>query len=326
MWRSERKQMSLADAMVGRRKGQNERLERIGALLNWGRIEQLLSAVYAAGEGRPAYRPLLMLRALLLQQWYTLSDPELEEALCDRLSFRRFVGLSLEEEVPDHSTLSRFRTQMAQRGLSERVFAEVNRQLERRGMMVKRGTLIDASLIEASVQPPRDESSTPGEGSTLDPDADWTRRKGGGGSHFGYKAHVAVDQGSGLIRKALLTSAKVNDSEVADELICGDEQTVYADKAYDSSARRELLARKGIGDGIMRRARWGTAHRPDPKLVARNLRLSPIRSAVERSFAAMKQWYGYQRVRYRGLARNGLQLHLMCIAINLRRALVLSPV
>jgi IS5 family transposase len=101
---------------------------------------------------------------------------------------------------------------------------------------------------------------------------------------------------------------------------------VYADKAYDSSARRELLARKGIGDGIMRRARWGTAHRPDPKLVARNLRLSPIRSAVERSFAAMKQWYGYQRVRYRGLARNGLQLHLMCIAINLRRALVLSPV
>src|SRR6266849_1722733 len=284
MWREERKQMSIADAMVARRKGQNERLERIGALLNWGRIEQLLSSVYAAGEGRPAYRPLLMVRALLLQQWYSLSDPELEEALCDRLSFRRFVGLSLEEEVPDHSTLSRFRTQMAQRGLSERVFAEVNRQLERRGMMVKRG----------------------------------------GGSHFGYKAHVAVDEGSGLIRKALLTSAKVNDSEVADELICGDEQTVYADKAYDSNARREKLARLGIGDGIMRRARWGTARHPDPELVARNLKLSPIRCAVERSFAAMKQWYGYQRVRYRGLARNGLQLHMMCIAINLRRALVLS--
>jgi len=323
MWREERKQMSLADAMVGRRKGQNERLERIGALLNWGRIEQLLSAVYAAGEGRPAYRPLVMLRALLLQQWYRLSDPELEEALSDRLSFRRFVGLSLEEEVPDHSTLRRFRTQMTQRGLSAQVFAEVNRQLERRGLMVKHGTLIDASLIEASVTPPRDAASTPGEGSTLDPDADWTRRKGGG-SHFGYKAHVAVDQGSGLIRKALLTSAKVNDSEVADELICGDEQTVYADKAYDSNARRELLARWGIGDGIMRRARWGTARHPDPALVARNLKLSPIRSAVERSFAAMKQWYGYQRVRYRGLARNGLQLHLICIAINLRRALVLG--
>ncbi len=137
MWRQAGKQLSLADAMVARRKGQNERLERIGALLNWGRIEQLLAPIYAAGEGRPAYRPLVMLRALLLQQWYSLSDPELEEALSDRLSFRRFVGLSLEEEVPDHSTLSRYRSQLAQRGLSAQVFAEVNRQLERRGLMVK---------------------------------------------------------------------------------------------------------------------------------------------------------------------------------------------
>jgi len=326
MRRKERKQMSMADALVARRKGQNERLERIGELVNWGRIDQLLGAIYAAGEGRPAYRPLVMVRALLLQQWYSLSDPELEEALSDRLSFRRFAGLSLEEEVPDHSTLSRFRSQLVKQGLSARVFNEINRQLERRGLMVKRGTLIDATLVAASVGAPRDAESTPGAGSELDPDADWTQRKGGGGSHFGYKAHVAVDQGSGLIRKALLTSAKVNDSEVADALICGDEQTVYADKAYDSSARRELLAALGIGDGIMRRARWGTARNPEPELVARNASLSPIRSAVERSFAAMKQWYGYRRVRYRGLARNTLQLHLMCIAINLRRALVLHAI
>jgi transposase, IS5 family len=325
MRRKERKQMSMADALVARRKGQNERLERIGELVNWGRIDQLLGAIYAAGEGRPAYRPLVMVRALLLQQWYSLSDPELEEALSDRLSFRRFAGLSLEEEVPDHSTLSRFRSQLVKQGLSARVFDEINRQLEQRGLMVKRGTLIDATLVAASVGAPRDAESTPGAGSELDPDADWTQRKGGG-SHFGYKAHVAVDQGSGLIRKALLTSAKVNDSEVADALICGDEQTVYADKAYDSSARRELLAALGIGDGIMRRPRWGTARNPEPELVARNASLSPIRSAVERSFAAMKQWYGYRRVRYRGLARNTLQLHLMCIAINLRRALVLHAI
>jgi IS5 family transposase len=325
MRRKERKQMSMADALVARRKGQNERLERIGELVNWGRIDQLLGAIYAAGEGRPAYRPLVMVRALLLQQWYSLSDPELEEALSDRLSFRRFAGLSLEEEVPDHSTLSRFRSQLVKQGLSARVFDEINRQLEQRGLMVKRGTLIDATLVAARVGAPRDAESTPGAGSELDPDADWTQRKGGG-SHFGYKAHVAVDQGSGLIRKALLTSAKVNDSEVADALICGDEQTVYADKAYDSSARRELLAALGIGDGIMRPARWGTARNPEPELVARNASLSPIRSAVERSFAAMKQWYGYRRVRYRGLARNTLQLHLMCIAINLRRALVLHAI
>ena len=125
MRRKERKQMSIADAMVARRKGQNERLERIGALLNWGRIDQLLNPIYAAGEGRPAYRPLVMVRALLLQQWYSLSDPELEEALSDRLSFRRFAGLSLEEEVPDHSTLSRFRSQLVKHGLSARVFDEI---------------------------------------------------------------------------------------------------------------------------------------------------------------------------------------------------------
>jgi IS5 family transposase len=324
MRREERKQMSIGDTMVARRKGQNDRLERIDSLLNWDRIESLLSTIYAAHEGRPAYRPLTMLKALLLQQWYSLSDPELEEAISDRFSFRRFVGLSVEDEVPDHSTLSRFRKQLAQRLLGPKVFAEVNRQLEQRGLMVKRGTLIDASLVKAAVKPPRDESSTPGQGTELDPDADWTYRKGGGGSHFGYKMHVAVDQGSGLVRKALLTSAKVNDSEVADELICGDEQTVYADKAYDSAARRQLLEQLGIGDGIMRRARWGTARNPDSELVARNARLSPIRSAVERSFAAIKQWYGYRRVRYRGLARNALQLQLICIAMNLRKALVLG--
>jgi transposase, IS5 family len=324
MWRSESKQMSIADATVWRRNGQNERLERISQLVNWGRIEQLLSGVYAGDAGRPAYRPIQMMRALLLQQWYSLSDPELEEAIADRISFRRFVGLSLEEEVPDHSTLSRFRKQLAERSLSARVLAEVNRQLEQRGLMVKRGTLIDASLVKAAVNPPRGESSTPGEGSKLDPAADWTYRKGGGGSHFGYKAHVAVDQGSGLVRRALLTSAKINDSEVADQLICGDEQAVYADKAYDCAARRQLLQRLGIGDGIMRRARWGTAHNPDRELTMRNKGLSTIRSAVERNFAAMKQWYGYRRVRYRGLARNTLQLHLICVAMNLRRALVLS--
>ena len=155
MRRKERKQMSMADALVARRKGQNERLERIGGLLNWGRIDQLLNPIYAASEGRPAYRPLVMVRALLLQQWYSLSDPELEEALGDRLSFRRFAGLSLEEEVPDHSTLSRFRSQLVKHGLSARVFDEINRQLERRGLMVKRGTLIDATLVAASVVPPR---------------------------------------------------------------------------------------------------------------------------------------------------------------------------
>jgi IS5 family transposase len=268
-----------------------------------------------------------MFKALLLQQWYALSDPQLEEALADRLSFRRFVGLSLEEEVPDHSTISRFRQQLSG-ALSGQLLGEVNRQLEARRLIIKRGTLIDASLIEAAVSKPGAGAGKEnlGGGSALDPDAQWTHRKGGGGSHFGYKMHVAVDAGSGIIRKVLMTGAKTNDSEVADQLICGDEGALFADKAYDSAARRELLARLGIADGIMRRGWWGSVRdrRPDQQLVARNQALSKIRSQVERVFAVLKRAYHYRRVRYRGLLRNRTQLALLCIAINLRRALVLS--
>ena len=132
-------QMSLADELVGRRAGQNEQLGKIERLVQWKPLERMLRGVYAAAEGRPSYPPLSMFKALLLQQWYSLSDPQLEEALADRLSFGRFVGLSLEQEVPDYSTISRFRQQLSG-GLGAQLFGEVNRQLEARGLLIKRGT------------------------------------------------------------------------------------------------------------------------------------------------------------------------------------------
>jgi transposase, IS5 family len=327
MWRKENRQRSFAEQSIVGGNGCNGRLKGIAELLDWGAVERELTAVYAAGEGRPAYRPLVMFKALLLQQWYQLSDPGLEEALVDRLSFRRFIGLGLEEAVPDHSTLSRFRSHLAARGLGERLLEALNRQLEERGLMLKRGTLLDATVVAAAVKPPAGPkgSVAPGQGAPQDPDAEWSTRKDGvkRDYHFGYKAHLGVDLGSGLVRKAVLTGAKTNESTVAEQLIGGDEACVYADKAYDSAARRQRLERLGIADGIMRRAWWGTAHHPDPPLVARNRALAGVRFAVERSFATMKRWYGYRRVRYRGLVRNALQLYLLCSAINLRRALVL---
>lgn len=327
MWRKEERQQSFAEQEVYGGVGSNRRLEEIAGLLDWRAIERELGAVYAAGEGRPAYRPLLMFKALLLQQWYQLSDPGLEEALLDRLSFRRFVGLGLRQQVPDHSTMSRFRAQLSRHGLGERLMAEVNRQLEAQRLILKQGTIVDATVVAAAVNPPAGPKGTvaPGTGAAQDPDAQWSTRKDGGQRHyhFGYKAHVGVDAGSGLVRKAILTGGKTNESVVGDALICGDEQCVYGDKAYDSGPRRVLLARLGIADGIMRRAAWGTARNADPQLVARNRSLTRTRFAVERTFAWMKRWYGYKRVRYRGLARNALQLHLICIALNLRRALTL---
>jgi transposase, IS5 family len=147
-------QLSLADGLVDGGAGRNRQLERIAALVDWTSFERLLGAVDAAPVGRPSYGPVVLLKSLLLQQWYRLSDPGLEEALSDRLSFRRFVGLALADAVPDHSTLSRFRSQLSRRGLAEQLLAELNRQLDARGLMVKSGTLIDASLVAADCRRP----------------------------------------------------------------------------------------------------------------------------------------------------------------------------
>src|SRR5260370_5102169 len=284
MWRKDTRQRSFAEQSIVGGNGCNARLKGIAELLDWGALERELTAVYAAGEGRPAYRPLLMFKALLLQQWYQLSDPGLEEALLDRFSFRRFVGLGLKQQVPDHSTISRFRAQLSGRGLGERLMAEVNRQLEAQHLILKHGTIVDATVVTAAGNPPAPPQGTvaPGTGAAQDPDAQWSTRKDGGQRHyhFGYKAHVGVDAGSGLVRKAILTGAKTNDSAVGDALICGDEQCVYGDKAYDSAARRQVLQQLGIADGIMRRASWGTARNPDPQLVARKRSLTRTRFAV----------------------------------------------
>jgi IS5 family transposase len=253
----------------------------------------------------------------LLQQWYRLSDPGLEEALSDRLSFRRFVGLALADPVPDHSTLSRFRAELSKRGLAEPLLAELNRQLDARGLMVKRGTLIDASLVEADCRRPRKHEPLE---ARSDRDASWTAMKDA--PLFGYKAHVAVDQSSGLVRRAVLTPANVSDKTPFLALVQGDERAVYADKGYDGWWYRAELARRGIADGIMRsaarRVRLGAADH------ARNRAIGQIRAPVERAFAVLKRWYGYRRVRYRSLLRNTLQLQLLACALNLRRALVLA--
>jgi IS5 family transposase len=315
--RRELGQLSLADGLVEGAAGRNRQLDKIASLVDWAGFERLLGGIYAAPVGRPSYGPLVLLKCTLLQQWYGLSDPGLEEALSDRLSFRRFVGLALADPVPDHSTLSRFRSELVRRGLDAPLLAELNRQLDARGLMVKTGTLIDASLVAADSRRPR--KGAPVEGRS-DRDATWNAMPEK--PLFGYKAHVAVDHGSGLVRQAILTPANVSDKGRFLDLVQGDEQAVYADKGYEGWWYRAELALRGIGDGIMRSA----AHhvRLAAADQARNRAIGTIRAAVERIFATMKRWYGYGRVRYRSLARNTLQLQLLAMAMNLRRAVVLS--
>lgn len=316
-------QRGFAEAFLPAGFGRNARLERIAALIDWTPIDALVQRVRPGTTGRPPYRALAMVRALLLQQWYGLSDPGLEEALSDRVSFRRFCGLALEETTPDETTLCRFRLALVEAGLGEALFAEVTRQLDAAGLMVKTGTLIDASLIEAAVRRPRDGSSPKGEESRSrhDPDANWTRTGKGRRLFFGYKMHIGIDQGSGLIRSRRLTPAKVYESEVADDLVIGDERAVYADKAYEKRARRDSLKARGIKDRIQHRRTKTQPTLPHWQSV-RNTLIGRVRTAVERTFSELKRGgsYGMVRMRYRGLARCGLHLDLAAIAYNLRRA------
>lgn len=314
-------QFSFDDAVVRRAVSVNGWLRRIDDLLDWSAVERVLSPIYSAPVGRSSYPLLTLFKAQLLGQWYGLGDEALEAAIADRLSFRRFVGLALDDRVPDHSTLWRFRDALARHGLAEAAFGEVVRQLETQGMMIKKGTLLDATLVEAQARRPGADAA-PAAKSAVDADADWTRQRGK--AHFGYKMHAGVDQDTGLIRRAELTAAKVAESEVADRLISGDERAVYADKAYEHKHRRRRLKARGIKDRIMHRSHKNQTRLP-PWQARRNRLISPIRSAVERVFGTLKRSYGYHRVRAFSLRANRVHMQLMCIAYNLRRADRLRP-
>jgi transposase, IS5 family len=306
-------------ALNGRGSDRHDVLDEISRLLDWSGFERLLSVIPVAAKGEPSYPPLLMFKVLLLQRWYELSDPAMEAALFDRLSFLRFAGLSLEDATPDHSTIWRFRERLTQNGLIEGLFAELARQLDARGLLIKQGTLIDASMVTSAARRPRKEEGTT---SKTDPDArfgaDNERRR----FTFGYKMHIAVDQWSGLIRNGLLTSANIQDVSVAKALIPTRAGVVYADRGYHSAGLRAHLQAQGFGDGVMRRSHKG---KPLPfQEVARNHALAPLRRPVEAVFGTLKRSYGFTRMRYFNASRNLVAYLLACIAFNLRRSCVLT--
>lgn len=288
-------------------------LLKIDGQINWRPFEKLLTPLYHPTQGRPSHPPLVMFKALLLQQWYNLSDPGLEEAISDRLSFRRFLGLSFADQVPDETRICRFRNKLAQANLGERLFAMLAEQLTAKRLIVRRGTLVDATLIKAQVRPPRR-----GEASS-DPDAEWTSR--GKDGHFGYKGHLAVDESSGLIRRLALTGANFPESYKFEEMVIGDEAAMFADSAYTQRARKTALREKGVFCGIMSRA-WRD-HPLSRHQKQRNKCFSRVRRAVERVIGTLKCRYGLVRCRYLGLRRNLNHLWLMGICYNLKKMLVL---
>lgn len=301
------------------RRGGSPALDRVAGLIDWSGFEARLKGLREEGPGRPGYRPILLFKALLLQAWYGLSDAELEFRLGDSLAFGRFVGLGLEDEVPDHTTLCRFRNRLVSARLLEKLFDELDRQLEAFGLVLRQGAMLDATLIEAATTRPRKGK----EADAIDQDARFVKHQGKPGSTYGYKAHVAVDQGSGLVRAVITTPANVNDTTPADDLIRGDEAAVYADKAYDTHARRARLKAAGIKPRLMRRP--NKYHALTPRQQRLNDLIARRRAAVETTFATWKRRMGLTRMRYIGLAKATGQILLTAMAFNLRRLAVIAP-
>lgn len=313
-------QMSWLDAAASRARGtRRDKLSEISGLLDWSRFDAVLGGIYEARRGEPPYPPLVMFKVLLLQRWYGLSDPEMEEALADRLSFRAFAGLSLEDETPDHSTIWRFREQLTKRGLMDRLIAELMLQLDGRGVVLRQGTLIDATIVQAAARRPR---MGAGKTSPVDPDARFGSNNERQRFQFGYKLHVAMDRGSDLVRGADVTPANIQEIDLATDLVQGDELAVYADRGYDARRLHNHLAAKGIANGVMRRR-----HKKGPLSeaeVARNHTLSLRRRPVEKLFGTLKRSYRLARLPYYNQARNAVALLMACFAYNLRRLHALS--
>lgn len=305
-------QSTFFDLAVEQRGAANHVLETITKVVNLTEAEQRVAATYGSG-GRPACRVGVLLRVMILQHLYGLSDPQAEEQLKDRLSFQKFVQLGAHEAVPDETTICRFRQRLIECKLHEELLELLNQQLEERGYIVKRTTLVDATLVESSRKRP--ERTAVAEGKAPDADATYTRNYRR--SFYGYKAHVSSDGEHQLIRRALVTTASAQEAHYLERIAPTDTQEIYGDKAYDTKANKAWMRKQCIRNRVMKK---GAHHIKLSAWDRRNNRQKArVRRHIERIFAHLKHWQRYRRVRYLGLARNQLELTLKAVAYNFKR-------
>jgi IS5 family transposase len=305
-------QPTFFDLAIQQRGAANAVLDTIAREVDFRQAEEQVAATYSQG-GRPGCRVAVLLRIMILQHLYGLSDPQAEEQIQDRLSFQRFVQLDAHETVPDETTICRFRQRLIDCKLHEQLLTLLNAQLEARGYIVKRTTLVDATIVESSRKRPSVESAAAG--TAPDADASYTRKNNH--SYYGYKAHISSDGEHQLIRSALISTAKVQDAHMLQQVAATQTQAIYADKAYDTKANQAWLKEQDIQNGILKKGALHIKLTPDDE--AQNEVKGQIRRDIERIFAHLKQWQHYRRVRYLGLARNQLELTLKAVAYNLKR-------
>lgn len=319
-------QLSLLDGAFNRRSRKPSRtdnlLKRIDEFVDWNKLVDVCTVVFKDSKrGRPTTPIIFSIKSLFLQFLYGLSDPALEDALTDRHSFQKFLGIGFDEEVPDFTTIWRFRERLVKKQLYDRLFEIIVADLDTRGIILRRGTLIDATIVQGARKPHKaeadDKEKTLRTKAQQDRDAAFTKK--GKKTYYGYKGHIGVDEGSGVIRKKVFTPANVHDSKETDALISGDERSVFADKAYPSEERKRAMRQKGVFCGILDK---GYRNRPLTKKQKKmNKKKSRVRSAVERPFAHFKYLYGYRRSRYVNTARNDLHFTFLCIIHNVRRGI-----
>lgn len=287
-------------------------------LLDWDRIETILSGIYASQTGRPSYPLLTLFRGLLLGVWYGLSDVQLSHQLYRDLLFRKFCHLELGGSVPDDTTLGRFRTQLIKHDLWETLLGEVNAQLESKNIIMAEGriNIIDATPVEAH----QSRSGKKKDGTAKqDPDGGWYVKRDSRGNMkatYGYSVHSGVDE-DGFIHRQTVTSGNVHDSTEIDTLLLGDETALYADSAYNSKKTCNKLAGFGIENRVQRKGHRNCPLSDTDKLY--NAEISVIRSGVERVFAVYKTHYGLSKTRFLGLDKNMTFYGIAAIAHNIRK-------
>jgi IS5 family transposase len=310
------KQTTFA-SVAWEKKGKITRRERflaeMDAVIPWSRLLRLIEPHYPkAGNGTQPKPMEQMLRIYFMQNWFNLSDPQAEDSLYDIESMRRFAGIELlGHDIPDETTILRFRHLLEQHQLTERIFAEIRSLLEEKRLLLKSGTIVDATIIAA---PP----STKNEQKARDPEMHQTRK--GKDWHFGMKAHIGTDR-HGIVHTLSTTAANVSDITQMPELLHGEEREVFGDQAYWSEAHRQAALAKGIRYRVNRRSPHLSEYQ---KFI--NRRRSAARARVEHVFHVVKRLWGFSKVRYRGLAKNTARLYTAFALANLyllrRRLLV----
>jgi transposase, IS5 family len=280
-------------------------LDEMSVLIDWTEIDRLLVGIYAAAKGELGWPPLALFKALLLAVWHDLSDVKLADAIEDRASFRRFCGFSTFERTPERTAFVRFRTELVARSLDRALFEVITRQLDAKGVVVRTGTLVDATLI-ASASIGHDE------------EARWAGHRRRKPVH-GYKAHVATDQDAALIRGVEITTANVHDAAELEAVLPSQPGDVYGDSAYASSRSERVIAACNGRPRTVQTGVWGGAEAL-ARVQAYNAEVQAVRARIEKVFGTCKRSYGLRRMRWLGSAKAGLQVRLTAIAYNLRRS------